>query len=186
MMLYCSLCGRPLPPGWRYCPVCTHEAEETKSICQAALCLRAGNVALTRGRSFLAAFFYRAALEINPTSWEALFNLGCLAWQQGDIGHAIALWEKSLVNNPENYLAHFNLGTFFLYNRNLNAARYHLTRVRRIKPGFLEGRVNLGTTYLLLGKLEAARREYAFVLEQDPGHKGARRGLALIARTANT
>ncbi|WP_406678131.1 tetratricopeptide repeat protein [Neomoorella carbonis] len=179
-MLYCSRCGQALPPGWRFCPECLPDPAEGSSRREANLCLLLGNFSLAHRHPQLAALFYRTALEIDPASWEAFFNLGCQAWQQGDVDRALAFWEASLKLNPDNYLAHFNLGTYFLYTRNLSAARYHLTRVRRLKPGFLEGRINLGTTYLLLGLLEASRREYTFVLERAPEHRGARRGLTLV------
>ncbi|WP_258359700.1 tetratricopeptide repeat protein [Moorella sulfitireducens] len=183
-MLYCSRCGQALPPGWRYCPGCLPEHAKEPPGSQAGFFLFLGNFSLAHRRPQLAALFYRAAFETGRDSWVDCFNLGCRAWQQGDVNRALVLWETSLRLNPGNYLAHFNLGTYYLYNRNLRAARYHLTRVRRLRPGFVEGRINLGTTYLLLGLLEASRQEYAFVLECIPGHPGARRGLALVNRVA--
>ncbi|GEA16674.1 MAG: hypothetical protein PWR22_668 [Moorella sp. (in: firmicutes)] len=183
-MLYCSRCGQALPPGWRFCPECLPDPVKESPRRETNLCLLLGNFSLAHQRPQLAALFYRAALEIDRDNWKAYFNLGCQAWQQGDVKRALTFWEASLKLNPDNYLAHFNLGTYFLYNRNLRAARYHLTRVRRLKPGYLEGRINLGTTYLLLGLLEASRREYNFVLERVPDHEGARRGLALVNKIA--
>lgn len=181
-MVYCSRCGQPLPSGWRFCPACAPEPEPGPSGREAHLFLLLGNYSSVRHRHQLAGLFYRAALAADPGNWQALFNLGCQAWRQGDIDRALSCWEASLKLNPNNYLAHFNLGTYFLYNRQLNAARYHLTRVRRLQPGYLAARLNLGTVYLLLGFLEASRREYTFVLEHDPGHAGARRGLAMVSR----
>ncbi|CEP69566.1 Tetratricopeptide TPR2 [Moorella glycerini] len=183
-MLYCSRCGQALPPGWRFCPECQPDPVPGNPRREAHLYLLLGNFSFAHQRPQLAALFYQAALEVDPANWEACFNLGCQAWQQGDVDRALTFWEASLKLNPDNYLAHFNLGTYFLYNRNLSAARYHLTRVRRIKPGYLAGRINLATVYLLLGLFEASRREYAFVLERDPDHKGARRGLALVNKVA--
>lgn len=178
-MIYCSRCGQPLPPGWRFCPECIPGPNvDTRK--EAVLWLLLGNFSREHSRPQLAALFYRAALEADPDNWEASFNLGCQAWQEGRVDRAISWWETSLKANPGNYLAHFNLGTYFLYARNLSAARYHLTRARRLKPDCLAARVNLGTTYLLLGLAEAARDEYMSVLLQDPGHVGASRGLNLI------
>jgi len=184
-MIYCSRCGEPLPPGWRSCPDCDPDcsfdpAVKVKPRKEAALWIFLGDFSQEHQRPQLASLFYRAALAAEPQNWEASFNLGCQAWQKGQVDRALSWWETSLQAEPQNYLAHFNLGTYFLYNRNLSAARYHLTRVRRLKPDYLAARVNLGTTYLLLGLGEAARGEYLYVLKQDPLHTGARRGLALI------
>jgi tetratricopeptide (TPR) repeat protein len=183
-MLYCSRCGRALPPGWRFCPACNRDPAPADRGENARLFLILGNFSSAHHRPQLATLFYQAALNVKPDNWEALFNLGCQAWQQGNVARALSWWEASLKANPDNYLANFNLGTYFLYNRNLSTARYHLTRVRRLQPGYLAGRINLGTAYLLLGLLEASRREYAFVLANDPHHQGARRGLALINKVA--
>ncbi|MDN5325511.1 MAG: hypothetical protein PWP41_206 [Moorella sp. (in: firmicutes)] len=180
-MVYCSQCRQPLPPGWRFCPDC-NPAQAVGNRKEAVLWLLLGNFSQEHRRPQMAALFYRAALEADPENWEASFNLGCQAWQEGQVDRALSWWKTSLQANPDNYLAHFNLGTYFLYNRNLSAARYHLARVRRLKPHYLAARINLGTTYLLLGLAEAAREEYIYVLKQDPGHVGARRGLALISK----
>lgn len=188
-MVYCSRCGQPLPAGWRFCPDCNHDyidpAFKVRPRREAALWILLGNFSREHQRPQLASLFYRTALAADPDNWEARFNLGCQAWQEGHVDRALSWWETSLQANPENYLAHFNLGTYFLYNRNLSAARYHLTRVRRLKPDYLAARINLGTTYLLLGLTEAARREYAYVLQRDPVQTGARRGLALIDKVGH-
>ena len=183
-MLYCSRCGQILPPGQRICVDCYTVPQPARPVCKSSRCLQLGNYYLERQRPGLAALFYRAVLLVNPNNWEAYFNLGCQAWQQGKIDKALAWWEHSIKINPDNYLGHYNLGTYHLYNRNLSAARYHLTKVRQLKPNYLAARINLGTVYLLLGMPAAAREEYNLVLKQDPQHKGARRGLALLAKVA--
>lgn len=181
-MLYCSRCGQSLPPGRRICANCYSNPVPAKPRREASSCLLLGNFYLENHHPGLANLFYRAAIIASPNNWQACFNLGCQAWQQGKIDKALTWWEASLKINSENYLAHYNLGTYYLYNRNLSAARYHLARVRRIKPDYLAARVNLGTVYLLLGMTAAAWKEYKLVLEQEPGHKGARRGLVLLKK----
>lgn len=185
-MLYCSRCRQSLPPGRKICTYCYSDGPPSQPTREASRCLLLGNFYLENPRSRLATLFYRAALMANPDNWEASFNLGCQAWQQGKVDKALAWWQASIKINPDNYLAHYNLGTYFLYNRNLSAARYHLNRVRLIEPGYLAARINLGTAYLLLGMTAAARKEYKLVLEQEPEHKGARRGLALLEKTCRS
>lgn len=77
---------------------------------------------------------------------------------------------------------HLTIGRYYLYKRNLPAARLHLIMANRLEPNDPAVRFYLGTLYLLQGKLVSARREYSFVLQKAPGHMGVRRGMSLIAR----
>jgi len=158
-VLQCPQCGRQLPPGWRVCPLCyTLPAPVPKLVLV-------------------------VVAPDQPPHWRELFRRGCAAWLAGERQQAVACWQDSLAINPSNHLAHYNLGTCCLNEGQLAEAHRHLLRVRQLKPDYLPGRVNLGTVFLLQGETAAAAHEYAYVLQRDPRHAGARRGLQLARRS---
>lgn len=171
-MLFCSRCKQIIPLRWRICPVCYSIPDENL----------VENETLTESSSARVEYKDNTPAKSKQAFWKTLHEMGSKSWLSGRYDRALDFWEFSLILKPENYLAHFNLGTYYLVNRNLYAARYHLTRVKRIKPDYLAARVNLGSTYMLLGMLETARREYNFVIQHEPNHKGAMRGLNILAK----
>ncbi len=117
---------------------------------------------------------YRAALEKDPSYFEAYYNIGEIALQAGDWRAAINACEYALALNPKDLNTRLNLG------RALDNANYPIDAVNELgkavelKPD--DARAHLALANLYAQKLNdagQARRHYLKVLEISPRHPRA-------------
>lgn len=106
--------------------------ENTDAWCQLA------SVCMEQGNSDAAEMAYQKALAIDPENSDSLAGLGNLRLEQGKIDEAETLVKQAISINPD------NLG-----------ARFHLTQVKKVKPGD----ENLAALEAMIPEIETIKEE---------------------------
>jgi predicted O-linked N-acetylglucosamine transferase (SPINDLY family) len=135
------------------------------------------------GRLDEAEHLYRAALAIEPDNSAALASLGGLKGQQGALGEASALLERSLAQNPRQPLARNNLGNVLkLLGRSGEDALAQYDAAIALKPDYVEAYDNKGGMLLELERPEAALAAFDAAIALQPAYAEAHchRGRALM------
>ena len=70
-----------------------------------------GNLLLLAQKPAEAEAAYRRALELDPDKVSALFNLGLLRQQRGDMKEAMQLYQRAVKVDPDHAWAHYQLGS---------------------------------------------------------------------------
>ncbi len=102
-----------------------------------------------------------AAGTLDSQLWKPYFNLGLMAWFQGDIEGAIAANEKGLARH-QNEMLLANLGSLYVCVGAFDKARDAYIRADQLAPESYVGREFLGMIYYFLGDYAASiksRRE---------------------------
>jgi tetratricopeptide (TPR) repeat protein len=102
--------------------------------------------------------FFKKASELEPTNQNAQFMLGSAYLAAGNFPPAIESFNKTLEINPEHADAVYGLGTAYLKQKNPEAARKELERLRTL-------------SYLLYSKLDAEIRKSLEKMTKDPKQK---------------
>lgn len=136
------------------------------------------------GQSGKAEAAYRQALQLEPQSSEAWFNLGNLFRAEDAQAEAIAAYEEAIACAPQDYRAHFNLGLAHAKRDTPLAAIACFERTLELSSGHIDAHNELGLAQAALGDQEAAEQRYRRVLSTDPDHIPALTNLgnALAAR----
>ncbi len=112
---------------------------------------------LCRARRFEdAAIAHRRALDLNPASAEAHYNLGCALAAGGQVKEAIDSYRRVLELRPDFIGAWNNLGIALLAIGKEQEAAGAFERVLQISPDHLEAWNNLGAALLATGKIDEA------------------------------
>lgn len=114
--------------------------------------IRAGNKLFAGEKYAEAEIAYRKALEKDPQSKEALYNLGTAQYQQKKFEEAAQSFNKSVTNYNE--------------NKTMQAMAYH----------------NLGNTYLMSKKSDEAIQAYKEALKRNPGDLDTKHNLLLAMK----
>jgi tetratricopeptide (TPR) repeat protein len=120
-------------------------------------------------RNPMAVEFYRNALEISPTSIEALYNLGMYYQQSGQDRMAINTYSALLTVDPMYFDAHYNIAC--IYTDKIDSAQKGMENFNlaiRDNPSEPRGYFGRGKCYEKLGDLNAASADYKKALELDP------------------
>lgn len=120
------------------------------------------------------------AAELKPDLAPAFFESGMAYHAQEKYKQAIASYDKAVKISPEN--------SDYLYSRCVSkswagdnaGARDDCRKAVKIKDNFVDAWSTLGRAHEDLGQLDEAEKCYKKVLELQPGHKGAKEGLAFI------
>ncbi len=99
-----------------------------------------------------------SVLETNPKNARALFIMGRISADQGNISEAVIWCEKTLKEEPLFFEAYFLLALLRLEEENLEEAVNLLKKVIYIEPEFLPGYSYLENIYQKQGKPESARK----------------------------
>ena len=99
-------------------------------------------------------------LETNPTSFDALNNIGTVHLQLGALEKARPFLKKAINENPSVPQAHANLGMAYKLAGNLNDAEKHLKKAIDLNPNYSKAKANLGTIYQEKGELSKAKPLY--------------------------
>lgn len=121
-----------------------------------------------------AAQAYRQATVLDPSYFEACYNLGLTAYETRSYRQALTAWENALAIQPESVDARYNFALA------LKAANYPMDAAKELEK-ILAASPNETRAHLLLGNLYAeqlddvsqARTQYLKVLELDPRHPQA-------------
>lgn len=143
----------------------------------AAIC-----IALSAGRA--GAFkddlaFSTQWLRTNPTSVNALYNMGFAQARRGEWQSAIPYYERALELQPALAYAHNNLGNALLQTGRREQALVHFQQALEINPGYADAHVNLGLALAGNGDTEAAIPHFLEALRTKPDLAQAHNSLGI-------
>ncbi len=122
----------------------------------------------------------REAIELDPTSPEAHYNLGLVLIRQGDLQSAEASLTKALDLDPVSVDSLVNLANISLARGDIQTAIERLNKALMMRPNYAEARYNLGNVYLHDRNFENAIEEYRRALQIDPELAAAQNNLGNV------
>ncbi len=125
-------------------------------------------------RDPIAETYYMNALKINPSSEEALYNLGMYYQAVENWNAAIETYTTLLKVNPHHFDAHFNLGMLHAVKLNVvdEGMKYFKLAIED-NPNEPRGYYGLGFCYEKKADVGNAVLNYKKALEVDPGYTNA-------------
>jgi tetratricopeptide (TPR) repeat protein len=125
---------------------------------------------------------WRRALERDPASWAAHYNLGYADAQAGRLADGVSQYEAALRIRPDFAEAQNTLGIALAQEGRLPEAIAHLRAAVRLDAAYAEAHANLGLALAITGRLPEAVAEYGLALRLNPADTKARikLGLALL------
>jgi protein O-mannosyl-transferase len=130
------------------------------------------------GRHAEAIPHFTESARINPRNATALFNLGHVHFVQGEWDLAATFFEQSL-SVQDHFRARYNLAVTHARRGDVQAAKRTYLRLLETHPGHTLSLLNLGKLYRETGQYDQAMACYRIVMQNEPGHKAARTGLAV-------
>jgi tetratricopeptide (TPR) repeat protein len=118
---------------------------------------------------------YRLAAQLDPSLFEAHYNLGLAATQAGNLPAALAAYESALAVQPRSLDARYNFALVLKQANCIADAVNELERVVVTYPNETRAHLALGNLYAQqLQQPAKARQHYSKVLEVEPRHPQAR------------
>lgn len=111
---------------------------------------------------------YKAALQFNADNDRALFGLGNILRQQGDLQAALPLIQQAIIMQPDVAEYHNTLGMLFQQRGEVEKAIVFHQRAIKINPQNPPALCNLGVAMKRLNRFEEAIAAYLQVLEINP------------------
>ncbi|MBE7706822.1 MAG: tetratricopeptide repeat protein [Cyanobacteria bacterium SIG30] len=97
------------------------------------------------------------AIQINPKSYKAYYNLGLLALKKNDNELAKTNFKKSIKFNRDFAYSYYNLGICYLNEKDYKSAKTNFIKAINLEPN-KDFYYNLAYTYKQLGKEENAKK----------------------------
>jgi tetratricopeptide (TPR) repeat protein len=125
---------------------------------------------------------YLKATQLDPSYFEAQYNLGTAAWQLGHLSAALSAYEHAIAINPDATDARYNFAiTLKQANYPVDAA-HELEKLAARSPDEVRAHLALGNLYAgPLNEPAKAREHYQKVLTADPRHPQANKILYWLA-----
>jgi tetratricopeptide (TPR) repeat protein len=159
--------SKPVPAG-RY-PYHTIPAPQAGDRAAAERSLAQGVAAQQSRRPVEAIAAYRKATELDPSYFEAYYNLGLAASAGGNLAAALRAFETALTLKPDSVDARFNFAQALRQSNFLEDAIQELERVAAQSPNDSRAHLALGGLYATqLRQPAQARLHYLKALEADP------------------
>ena len=118
---------------------------------------------------------YRLAAQLDPSLFEAPYNLGLAATQAGNFPAALTAYESALAVQPRSLDARYNFALVLKQANYIADAVNELERVVVTYPNETRAHLALGNLYAQqLQQPAKARQHYSKVLEVEPRHPQAR------------
>ena len=130
-----------------------------------------------------AMFHYKEALKIKPDYTVALFNLGNVLMEQGEIDEAVHQYLKALEIKPDYLDALNNLGIAFLNKGAYDRAVFYFKRALKIDPQKSDTLMNLANVLFLQSKPDKALSEYRKTLQTETKNADLYYNLAYVLST---
>jgi tetratricopeptide (TPR) repeat protein len=112
---------------------------------------------------------YRAAIQQDPTYFEACYNLASANAEAGDLPGAITAYESALAIRPDSLDAHYNLALVLKQNNDFTRSVSEFEKLLEKYPNDSRSHLALGNLYAQqLHDPAKARQHYLKVLETDP------------------
>ena len=115
-----------------------------------------------------AATHYRKAVEADPESVLAHYNLGLVHQLEGRADSAAEEYERTVALDPTYVPALFNLGVLAAASGDKDAALGHYRKAVQINPGFAGAQFNLGLLLLETGDEQAGNKAVRAAIRLDP------------------
>lgn len=129
----------------------------------------------------LAVDYFETALQINPKSAEAYYNKGMFLQSNGKIDQALEVYQNMVQTDPNNFLGYYNMGYIYLTEYlEYETAQAYFDSVLMVKPAYVDALYNKGLCSEELGRIGEAESIYRQVLDIDPQHDLAARGLERV------
>jgi len=122
---------------------------------------------------------WRTTIARNPNAFLAYNNLGLILSDKGQVGAAIADFQKALEINPDFIEAHNNLGNALLKAGQINEALEHFNKAVAITPNSAVSHYNFGNTLLQAGQLDGAIVQFQKALALQADYPEARNNLGV-------
>ena len=117
---------------------------------------------------------YRLATQLDPTFFEAHYNLGLASTQAGHLAAALTAYENALAVQPRSLDARYNFALVLKQANYITDAANELEKVVATYPNETRAHLALGNIYAQQYHLPArARPHYLKVLEAEPRHPQA-------------
>jgi tetratricopeptide (TPR) repeat protein len=117
---------------------------------------------------------YRSAIQIDPSFFEAYYDLGLAEADAGEVSKALAAYQTALVIRPDSVEARYS---FALALQQVNFpvdAAIEMEKVAAVQPNDVRAHLMLGLVYAQrLHQPDKARQHYLKVLELDPQNSQA-------------
>ncbi len=113
---------------------------------------------------------YYEALKLNPSFWEAYYNLGLIFQESGIIDEAIQFYQKAIALNSQLYLAYYNLGNAYKNMDNFDLAIQNYSSAVKIKNNYADAYYNMGVVYEQLYNFSEALINYNIAIKSEPNH----------------
>ncbi len=133
-----------------------------------------GYQAHTRYRFSDAIDLYQQAIQSDPSFFDARYNLGVAAYENGDLALALSAYEAALAIQPESLKARFNFASTLEQAGYPQDAADELEKLVLAHPDEVRIQASLANLYARkLGDPRRARTHYLRVLELDPRYPEA-------------
>lgn len=96
------------------------------------------------------------AIALDPTLWEAHYNLGLAQRQQGELQQAAQSFHNVVSLKPDFALGYANIGGILADTRNWGQAQLYLQEAIALEPNLAIAHYNLGLVHRRTGQLESA------------------------------
>lgn len=126
---------------------------------------------------------YKKAVEIDPDNLHGQIGLCRYYWNAPPIGGGSmkkAKLHAAEVMRLDPYLGHTEFALIAKKQRDRKTAIERFTKMIEMKPDELWVRLELGKLHRKLGDVEKAKAEFEAILEVDPDHEDAKKGMASL------
>ncbi len=144
-----------------------------------------GKAYFLKGENRKAEEFFKKALQLNPSSATALFNLSLVYIKEGKIEKGKELLLYCISKNPAFQFAYSLLGEIYMKEKNYKEAMKYLKIAVEINPDDFKSHHKLGICYGFLGKIEKAEKEFKKAVELKPDEISYLKNLAFLLRQEN-
>lgn len=112
--------------------------------------------------------YYRLAIKLDASLWQAYQKLGKIVLETGELEEAIAHFLQAISVNPNDFLSYHNLGNAFIKKKQLEKAIVAYSRAAELKPNNYLLQKKLGDALLQKGRLDEAEVCYQKAIEINP------------------
>jgi predicted O-linked N-acetylglucosamine transferase (SPINDLY family) len=134
------------------------------------------------GRLSEAQALYERILEIRPDHADALYLLGEICRQSGQIDRAIRLMQEAVRSNAREPAYHRSLGDIFSKSESWSLAASHYEAALQLDPASADLWNLLGLAHQEAGRLNEAESCFRKALQREPGNLPALNNLARASR----
>jgi len=120
------------------------------------------------------------AIAKNPSCWVGYNNLGAALLNRGQLGAAMARFQKAIEINPNYAGAYNNLGNALLQKGQVDEAIQQFRNALKLSPNFAQAYYNLGNALLQKGQVVEAIQQYQIALKINPNYSEARNNLGNV------